>query len=111
MLVPRDVVYGWRGFRKQPGFTIVAVVTLGLGIGAVTTIFSAIFNILLNPFPYTSAERVVSIQIRDLASARPFGRQFFQVPEFLEYQAQMKTLDEGDRGYERRPPLHDRRRH
>ena len=47
----KDLVYGIRGLRREPGFTAVAVVTLALGIGSATTIFSAIQNILLDPVP------------------------------------------------------------
>jgi putative ABC transport system permease protein len=90
----RDVAYGLRGFRQQPAFAPAAVVTLALGIGAATTVFSAIQNILLDPFPYTDAERVVAIQIQDTASSRPGGRASFSTPEFLNYQAQNHVFDE-----------------
>src|SRR5205085_12527552 len=82
----KDLAYGIRGLRKQPGFTGVAIVTLALGIGSATTIFSAIQNILLDPFPYVDARSVVAIQIHDTSSSRPGGRTYFRVPEFLEFQ-------------------------
>jgi putative ABC transport system permease protein len=69
------------------------VLTLALGIAA-TTIFSVIQNVLLDPFPYTDAERVAMIQIHDVSSTRPGGRMAFQVPEFLEYQQQNHVFDE-----------------
>lgn len=90
----QDVRYGARGLWRQPAFTSVAVLTLALGIGAVTTIFSVIQNVLLDPFPYTDAERVAAIQIHDVSSARPGGRTFFQVPEFLDYQEQNHVFEE-----------------
>ncbi|MGH9722604.1 MAG: ABC transporter permease, partial [Bryobacteraceae bacterium] len=90
----QDLTYGLRGLRKEPSFTVLAILTLALGIGASTTIFSVIYNVLLDPFPYTDAERVVAIQIRDAASTRPGGRNFFQVPEFLDYQEQNHVFDE-----------------
>jgi len=89
-----DLRYGWRGLWHQPSFTSLAVLTLALGIGAATTIFSVIQNVLLDPFPYVDADRVVTIQIRDVSSARPGGRNFFQVPEFLEYQEQSHVFEE-----------------
>ena len=54
----QDLRYGLRGLRNQPGFTLLAVVALALGIGAATTIFSVIENVLLDPFPYTDAHRI-----------------------------------------------------
>jgi predicted permease len=90
----KDVAFGLRGIRKQPGFALLAIVTLGLGIGSATTIFSAIQNILLDPFPYTDAERVVAIQIHDTASSRPGGRTYYPTSEYLEYEAQNHVFDE-----------------
>jgi putative ABC transport system permease protein len=90
----QDLRYGARTLLKQPGFTLIAVLTLALGIGSTTTIFSAIQNILLDPFPYTDARRVVAIQIHDTTSSRPGGRTFFQAPEFLDYQEQNHVFEE-----------------
>jgi putative ABC transport system permease protein len=90
----QDVRYGLRGIWNRPGFAILAILTLALGMGSTTTIFSAIQNILLDPFPYTDARRVAAIQIHDLSSARPGGRGAFQVPEFLDYQEQNHVFDE-----------------
>ncbi len=89
----QDLRYGLRGLAKRPGFTILAVLTLALGIGAATTIFSVIYNVMLDPFPYTDAHRVAQIMIRDATSTRPGGRTAFQVPEFLEYQEQNHVFD------------------
>jgi predicted permease len=94
----QDVTYGWRGLRKQPGFTLLAVLTLGLGIGATTTIFSVIQNVLLDPFPYRDSDRVVAFQIRDAARARPGGRTGFQVPEWLDYREQIQCFEDAIAG-------------
>src|SRR4026208_1696696 len=90
----QDVRYGWRGLARQPAFSSLAVLPLALGIGATTTIFSVIQNVLLDPFPYLDSDRVVSFQIRDLATGRPFGRSAFQVPEFLDYQGQIQVFED-----------------
>src|SRR4030095_5198246 len=90
----QDLTYGLRGLRNQPTFALMAILTLALGIGSATTIFSAIQNILLDPFPYTDAHRVVAIQIHDTTSSRPGGRSGFQTPEFLDYQEQNHVFED-----------------
>src|SRR3982751_4336147 len=90
----KDLAYAGRGLRKQPGFAAVAIVTLALGIGSATTIFSAIRNILLDPFPYTDARKVVAVQIHDNSTARAGGRTFYQTPEFLDLQEQSRSFSE-----------------
>jgi putative ABC transport system permease protein len=89
----QDFRFGLRMMAKAPGFTTVAVITLALGIGAATTIFSVIHNVLLDPFPYKDAERFVFIQIHDVNTSGPYGRVFFSVPEFLDYQEQNHVFD------------------
>jgi predicted permease len=59
----RDLQYGWRTLTRNPGFAVVAVLTIGIGIGASTTIFSWMRSMLLNPLPgAVQPERVVAIE-------------------------------------------------
>jgi putative ABC transport system permease protein len=58
----QDIRYSVRGLGKAPGFTLVAMVTLALGIGATTAIFSVINTVLLRPLPYKDSQRIARIQ-------------------------------------------------
>jgi hypothetical protein len=67
--------------RNQPGFAALAVLTLALGIGATTTMYSVIYNVLFDPFPYKDSERVVTFQIRPGRTRRPPAvARFFKGP-------------------------------
>ena len=59
----RDLRYAFREIVRRPGFAGLAILTLALGIGSVTTMYSVIQNVLLNPFPYTDPRRMVDVLI------------------------------------------------
>jgi putative ABC transport system permease protein len=90
----QDVRYAFRGLWNQAGFAALAVLTLALGIGATTTMYSVIYNVLFDPFPYKESERVVTFQIREADRATRGGRSFFQGPEWLDYKEQTHVYDE-----------------
>src|SRR5258707_10947048 len=54
-----DIRYGFRSLRRAPSFLLVVILTLALGIGVNTSIFSVVHNVLLKPLPYPNAERIV----------------------------------------------------
>jgi predicted permease len=61
----QDLRYAFRQFLKAPGFAISAVLSLMLGIGATTAIFSVVYGVLLDPYPYKDANRMVHVELRD----------------------------------------------
>jgi putative ABC transport system permease protein len=89
----QDLRYGVRTLIKDRAFLFTAVLALALGIGSTTAIFSVIDNVLLEPFPYTDGQRLMAIMIHDKSSSEPFGREFFEPPEFLDYQEQNHVFD------------------
>ena len=63
----QDLRYSVRQLIKSPGFTLTAVVSLALGVGAATAVFSVIYAVLLNPYPYPSADRIVRLTTQSVA--------------------------------------------
>src|SRR6266850_2398224 len=92
-MLGQDIRYALRNLGKAPGFAVVAIITLALGIGASTAIFSVIDNILMEPFPYPDAQRFYSVFIHDSERSEPGGRPAFIGPEFLDYVEQNHVFD------------------
>jgi putative ABC transport system permease protein len=61
----QDLRYAIRHFRKTPGFALTAILSLALGIGATTAVFSVVYAVLVNPYPYPNADRMVHPVLRD----------------------------------------------
>ncbi|HEY1263100.1 MAG TPA: ABC transporter permease, partial [Terriglobales bacterium] len=87
----QDVRYGLRMLRKNPGFTAAAVLTLALGIGATTAIFSVVYGIVFRPLPYQHPERLVAVWTRSLAEPGVEGRS--SMPDFKDWQAQNTVFE------------------
>ena len=67
----RDVRFAVRGLLRSPAFTAIAVLTLALGIGANTAIFSVVYSVLLRPLAYAEPERLISIRAAYTSSGAP----------------------------------------
>jgi hypothetical protein len=63
----QDLRYSLRQLVNSPGFTLTAVISLALGIGATTAVFSVIYAALINPYPFTQADRIMRLAVRDKA--------------------------------------------
>ena len=68
----KDIRYGFRQLIKMPGFTLTAVLSLALGIGATTAVFSVVYAILMDPYPYAAPDRMIHLRLTDKDS-RPRG--------------------------------------
>ena len=86
----QDLRYGLRMLRKSPGFTLVAMLTLALGLGANTAIFSVMYGILLSPLPYRDAARIVILN----ETTAKVGMVSVSFPDFADWRAQSRTFTE-----------------
>ena len=85
-----DLRYGLRMLRKNPGFTAVAIITLMLGIGANTAIFSVVSGVLLNPLPYPEPERLVALY----SKSPQFDRSSISYPNLLDWRRDNRSFTE-----------------
>jgi predicted permease len=90
--VLRDIHFALRSFRRSPGFTFVAVLTLGLGIGATTAVFTVAKNVIFDPLPFADPDRVVMIWEQN--SAQNIDRALPSPPNFADWRRQNRTFED-----------------
>ncbi|HET9368907.1 MAG TPA: ABC transporter permease [Vicinamibacterales bacterium] len=88
----RDFRYGLRSLRRAPAFTLVSVLTLGLGIGATTGIFSIVNGILIKPLPYADADRLVDLRHLAPGATLPDKNVDMSATQFYTYREQGQTF-------------------
>ena len=88
-----DVRYALRGHRKRPGLAVLAIITLALGVGSSTAIFSVVNGVLLRPLPFPQAGELVSIQVNSgMGSSEGFYG--LSEPEYLDFEGQVSSFSE-----------------
>ncbi len=86
----QDLRYGWRTLLKSPGFAATALLTIALGIGANTALFSVIYGVLLSPLPFENASRLVQVN----ETTPKVGDVSVSYPNFQDWRATTRTFSE-----------------
>src|SRR5690349_25130394 len=90
----RDIRFAIRQLRMNPGFTLITVITLGLGIGATTSIFSLVNTVVLRPLPFPDSNRIMNVASgRQRAEGAPVLPNALSYPDFLDYRSQNHSFE------------------
>src|SRR5580658_7771761 len=87
----RNIRYGLRQLLRNPGFALVAVITLALGIGANTAIFSVLDGVVLAPLPYREPDRLVLVLLYNRSLKYPT---YLSYPDFLDWQRSSRSFEQ-----------------
>ena len=87
----QDLTYAVRTLGKNPGFTVVAVLCLALGVGVNATIFSVVDGVLLQPYPYRDADRIVVLNATNPRAG--INRSSVSYPDYKDWRDQNSTLE------------------
>ncbi|HEY7307060.1 MAG TPA: ABC transporter permease [Bryobacteraceae bacterium] len=87
----QDLRYGWRMLIGRPGFTAVAVLSIALGIGATTAIFSVIYAVLVDPYPYRAADRIGWL---GMTTGRGDWQFEYSMSQYLEIKSRMRSMED-----------------
>jgi putative ABC transport system permease protein len=86
-----DVRLGARTFRRQPGFAAIIVITLGAGIGTITSVFGAVYSVILQPLPYDRASQIAIVWERNMSAGS--DRNEISPANFLDLEARNRTFE------------------
>jgi hypothetical protein len=86
-----DLKFAWRQLLKSPAYTALAVLTLALGIGANTALFSVVYGVLLRPLPFREQDRLVTLW--ESSAARGIDQQLVSPPNFRDWQQQNQVFE------------------
>jgi MacB-like protein len=88
----QDLHYGSRMLLSKPGFTFVAILSVALGIGATTAIFSVVYAVLIDPYPYRAADRIGQLLLTGKKdSRRGFG---YSKAQYLDLKARVRSMED-----------------
>ncbi|HEX4022754.1 MAG TPA: ABC transporter permease [Acidobacteriaceae bacterium] len=87
-----DVRFALRQFGKRPGFALVCVLTIALGVGANTAVFSVVDAVMLRPLPYMQSQRLVEVEM--MSSRHDYERSDVSYPDFFDWRTQNKSFSQ-----------------